>query len=160
MSLGLFSRPRHDSWVDKEGTPSQPTWQEELRPRHSLPQLLACLCLIPWKLWQPGLLCGCTNSLMPKPAAPPGWLSTLLSPEHPDFSKHQNPSEATFWASGLAAVTWLLGLGRQFVPLSANLPPTYPTRVDLGWIWVLDLRTELKVWYVATPQTHTRDKGG
>lgn len=48
--LRLEPRPRWDSRVGGEGTPSQPTWQGGQQQRHFLPQLLARLCLLPWKL--------------------------------------------------------------------------------------------------------------
>lgn len=48
--LRLEPGPRWDSRVGGKGTPSQPTWQGGQQQRHFLPQLLARLCLLPWKL--------------------------------------------------------------------------------------------------------------
>lgn len=48
--LGLQSRPRRDSRVTERGRLASPPGREACWLRHSLPQLLARLCPLPWKL--------------------------------------------------------------------------------------------------------------
>lgn len=64
---------------------------------------------------------------MPKPAAP-GRLSTLLSPQHPGYSKHQNPSREHF----LSFWPGCCGLDGQSLPLIANPLPTNSSSLGVG----------------------------
>lgn len=67
--LGPQSKPRHESRVDGEGMPSQPTWQGGL-PAASLSPPAACSPLpAPMETLtsQPS---PCTSSQLPEPAAP------------------------------------------------------------------------------------------